>query len=633
MKRFLLPGLILTLLVSGSVLAQKPDTIRVGIRTVNLALDGEGKIIALSEGRDSNFDGELQADNGEVPGALFRIDPDTRQVLVRREFDGFLSNLAVHGDTGYVVQRQPLRLSSFNTRTLATIADTLIMADPNKGVQFYEVSVDPQTGWMYVGTGGFDKPGEVLVFGPDGTLMHRMTAGFGASDVLFADPLDGYGGRVAFVINEGAFGKNNASMSYFRYQPKLFAHTAGRPLGNTANSMKAFGDGRLFIVLNGSHRIEVVDANSFQPLGTINVGTSGYNGPRQVAFLPNDSTGVVSTFNNDLRFFDMATYKITDSLAVGQKPEALIVNDSFLFVANGGFTGFSEDSTVFIIDWKKRTIIDTLVTGIRTTQLLKPSPGMIIAISEGRDKNFDGVLQANAGEVPGRITMIDENTGNVVSQMSLTGFAGVGAVAWYNLGQGPVTHLYLVQMDPLRISRFEVGEDSIWIDKDTMLAITPETGGKVYHLSVWDDHNPPLLMVSTGFGSNELMFVDVLSGQILHRFSMGIGAKDVAFSEGPVPGTTRFYVLNEGAFGGDNASLSLLDLGRKFSNPLPVKNWGIPLMAASSPTAESMSRSTAVTRLKFWTYFHNPTAGRFRWAPAAIMVHARWSSSPVVRDW
>ena len=574
MKRLMLRMGWIWLLLLGTAMAQTPDTIQVAIRTVNLALDGDGKIIALSEGRDLNFDGQLQTASGEQPGALFRIDPNTRAVLKKQSFPGFIANLAVWDTVGYLVQRNPLRLSRFDTRTLQVVTDTLVLADSSKGILFYDVSVDPQTGWIYVGTGGFDKPGQVLVFRPDGKLMHRMTTGFGASDVLFHKPVDGLGGREAYIINEGAFGKNNAGLSYLRIQPKLFRYVNGRPLGNTANSMRAFWTGKLFIVLNGSHRIEVMDMNSMQAEGTIDVGTSGYNGPRQVAFLPDDSTGVVSTFANDIRFFSLNSYQITDTLKVGQKPEALEANEQFLFVANGGFTGMSEDSTVFVVDWKNRTIVDTLVTGIRTTQLLKPFAGLLIAVSEGRDKNFDGVLQTASGEVPGRLTMIDENTGNIIYQQTLSGFASVGTAVWYNLGQGPVTHLYLVQKDPLRISRFVVGDDSLWLEQDSLMVVTPENGGNVYHLSVWEYADPPMLLISTGFGSNELLFMNVMNGKIVHRLTMDVGVKHAFYQGQPIDGVARFLVLNEGAFGGDNASLSMVDIGQEIFEPVAGRKLG-----------------------------------------------------------
>ncbi|MDQ7054667.1 MAG: T9SS type A sorting domain-containing protein [candidate division KSB1 bacterium] len=79
------------------------------------------------------------------------------------------------------------------------------------------------------------------------------------------------------------------------------------------------------------------------------MGTSGYNGPRQVVVIPGGS-GLVSTFNNDVRAFDLNTLKVTKVTPVGQKPEDILVVGNRVFVANGGFTGFAEDSTIFVFE-------------------------------------------------------------------------------------------------------------------------------------------------------------------------------------------------------------------------------------------------------------------------------------------
>ncbi|RMD92943.1 MAG: hypothetical protein D6814_16250, partial [Calditrichaeota bacterium] len=405
---WLLYGLLL--FMPALLWGQAADTVKVGIRTVDLAVDDEGMVVALSEGRDLDFDTVVDAEAGEMPGALFRIDPATHEVIAKRRFPGFIRNLAVAGRIGYFVQNAPLRLTRFDTHTLATLRDTLILAAPEHGIAFFEVNVDPKTGLLYIGTGGFSDAGEVLVFDSTGVLLHRAHTGFGASDVLFKDE-DATASRAAFIINEGQFGQESATLSYLNIQQGLFRARTGRPLGDTGNGMALGPDGKLYIVMNGSHTIEVFDTKTQRAVGTVKMGTTGFNGPRQVALLPDSASGVVTTFNNDLRFFDLQTLQVTDSLAVGQKPEQMVAIGDYLFVANGGFTGFAEDSTIFVVDWRNKTIVDTLVTGIRTTHLVRGLTGnFLYALSEGRDLNFDGVLDEDAGEVPAAIFRIDATT-------------------------------------------------------------------------------------------------------------------------------------------------------------------------------------------------------------------------------
>jgi WD40 repeat protein len=548
--------------------AQVADTIKVGIRTVNLALDGEGMIQALSEGRDLNFDSVLVISAGERPGALFRIDPATRQVVASRAFPGFIYNLAVRGNVGYFLQSKPLRLSSYNTTTLETLQDTLILSDPANSIELFDVSVDEVSGQIYIGTGGFSRFGAILVFDNSGTLLHRAKTGLGTTEALFVDEPT-TGSRAAYVINQGTFGSENATLSYLNMQPTLFKNRTGRNLGALANDMTIAPDGRLYIAVNGSHTVEVFDVNNHQSIGTIQAGTSGFNGPRQVVLLPDGKTGVVSTFTNDVRFFDLQTLQLTDTIAVGQKPEHIAVVGDFVYVANGGFTGFAEDSTVFVIDWKKKAIVDTIVAGIRTTQLQYfPATSLLYALSEGRDLNFDDTLQVNAGERPGRLVAIDPNTNQIVAEKKLSSFAKNLTVGEYVADGQTFLLVYAVQTEPTRISVFQA--ISLETEIDTLLMEDPDKGITFYNLAF--DRDRSALLISTGGFSEAgggLLVFDTQSREIIHRFQTGIGASDaIAINTPGIPGSRRWFVLNEGFFGSETSTLSLIDFGQEIFEPI-----------------------------------------------------------------
>ena len=566
--------LVVTWLVGGAGLsqAQAPDTIRVGIRTVNLALDAQHYLLALSEGRDTNFDGELDPATGELPGRLFRIDPKSRKVVAVREFEGFIAHLAVADTVGFLLQRNPARVTKFDTRTLEIIEDSLGLGD----IQIYELNAFPGDERLYVGTGGFSDPGGVLVYDAGGALVHQLRTGFGASDVVKYQP-DGHQGLILFVVNEGLFGAENATLSYFALYENYVFNQTGQKLGDTGNSLSVGPNGRFYFVMNGSHTVQIFDPVQNSYIGSVNVGTTGYNGPRQVAFLPGDTLGVVSTFNNDLRFFDLRTLEVVDSIQVGQKPEKMVVQEGKLFVANGGFTGFSEDSTVFVIDPQTKSTVDTIVTGIRTTQLVKsPAGNFIIALSEGRDSNFDGMLQAQEGEIPGRLIMINAATHEIFDVLPLQSFGTAVAPGFFIDGGDTLSVIFLGQKEPERISLVEITSEGFELLEDQYLLMN----ASIYKLNYDPFYNK--LLVSTGFSSNELLVVTAgrqnggaLKGEIWHRIKTGTGTSDVvAGHHSHLPGTYRWYVLNEGFFGSGNASLTVIDFAPDLFSAVAGKKLG-----------------------------------------------------------
>ncbi|WP_207432941.1 DUF5074 domain-containing protein [Sabulibacter ruber] len=162
-----------------------------------------------------------------------------------------------------------------------------------------------------------------------------------------------------FITNEGQYTTPTAEVSFYdpatkTVIPDLFNQVNKRPLGDVAQSM-TFVDDKALIVVNASNKIEVVNANTFQGIGVI----SGLQYPRYMAAL-NSSKGYVTEWitNNNSRkgrvaVLDLNTYTVTKTIEVGVTPEALLVHNGKLYVAN------SFDNTV--------TVINTATDQVETT--------------------------------------------------------------------------------------------------------------------------------------------------------------------------------------------------------------------------------------------------------------------------
>lgn len=104
----------------------------------------------------------------------------------------------------------------------------------------------------------------------------------------------GEGNIEAIVLNEGRIGTNMSAISVLyrngTVSPDVFRVVNSRPLGDVAQSMTLI-NGKYFITLNNSRKIEIVNPRTFQSEGTILYTQAGL--PRQMVAV-SDTTAIVS---------------------------------------------------------------------------------------------------------------------------------------------------------------------------------------------------------------------------------------------------------------------------------------------------------------------------------------------------
>lgn len=92
-----------------------------------------------------------------------------------------------------------------------------------------------------------------------------------------ADPIGMY------VLNEGNMGSNKADIDFLDYREASYAcgiyaeknPTVVKGLGDTGNDLQIY-DGRLFAVINGSHKVEVMDAYTAKRITQIDIANCRY---------------------------------------------------------------------------------------------------------------------------------------------------------------------------------------------------------------------------------------------------------------------------------------------------------------------------------------------------------------------
>jgi len=118
-------------------------------------------------------------------------------------------------------------------------------------------------------------------------------------------------GNGVFIINEGNFMGGNGSLSFYSYDSlkiynNIFLNANGRPLGDVPNSMVISGE-RIYIVVNNSGRLEVVNKNTLESVKTI----TGLKAPRNISIISSTKAYVSSIYSDSVAIIDLSANSIS----------------------------------------------------------------------------------------------------------------------------------------------------------------------------------------------------------------------------------------------------------------------------------------------------------------------------------
>ncbi len=192
-------------------------------------------------------------------------------------------------------------------------------------------------------------------------------------------------GKGIFILNQGNFSWSNASLSLYHpdsmtVQNNVFYLTNDAPLGDVAQSMSILGN-KIFIILNASHKIYVMDAESFDYVGKI----TSLNSPRYLTIV-NDTLGFVSDlYATSLQMINPRTFDLTGEIDLGHSSEQMLLRDSFLYVL-----AWSYDSLLIKINVNTQEITDSLVVGFQPNSMVMDKNRQLWILSDGGYEGIPG---------------------------------------------------------------------------------------------------------------------------------------------------------------------------------------------------------------------------------------------------
>lgn len=285
------------------------------------------------------------------------------------------------------------------------------------------------------------------------------------------------GGERVLVLNQGGFNRGEATLTEIRpvsrvVRSDVFEPKNGRPLGDIAQSLMPYGD-RYYIVVNNSHKIEVVAASDYRSVATIPIPDNA--GPRQMAETGRGFAYVTALYASRVFKVNLATNAIVGSVLVGAGTEGITVRGDTAFVAKNLNADFSSASEIVLVNTISDQVLTTWTTGKGPIQVEVVGPYVVVSCS--------GTWGQNDGE----IVVHNRTTGSIVRRIPLGAYGstfapGNGSVI-YALGNGVVrVDVATGTSAPLSTrNAYAIGYDgrSIWITD----ALNFAQAGMAYRLS------------------------------------------------------------------------------------------------------------------------------------------------------
>lgn len=133
----------------------------------------------------------------------------------------------------------------------------------------------------------------------------------------------------------------------------------------------------MFLVMNGSENIIVVDKNTYE----LKYNIKNLGNPRRIVKVATDKFYVTDYTSNAVLVLDMATRKVVKTLDVGDSPDRMFVHDDLTFVCNTG--SVNRDSTLTIIRNTADTIVKKLNVGDTPNSIVKDRDDNMFVLCSG----------------------------------------------------------------------------------------------------------------------------------------------------------------------------------------------------------------------------------------------------------
>lgn len=187
-----------------------------------------------------------------------------------------------------------------------------------------------------------------------------------------------------FVVNEGPFQTGTGTITYYdgtnAIQNVFEKENNDNVLGNIAQSMIKFND-KYFISINNANKIQIVNAKTFKAIGSIDVILPRF-------FAANNSKLYATSWSEDfttgaINEIDPIKFKVIKSIVINGLVDKMVIKNDLLYATIGSSAGDVHPNHVIVLDTKTNTITDTIAVGDNPNDLVIDKNGDIWVICSG----------------------------------------------------------------------------------------------------------------------------------------------------------------------------------------------------------------------------------------------------------
>lgn len=179
------------------------------------------------------------------------------------------------------------------------------------------------------------------------------------------------------IVNEGNFGWGNASLSLYRsgtkeVQQQVFNTANGSSLGDVAQSATKVDD-KIYVMVNNSNKIEVINAQNFTQLATI----SNLNSPRYLLPIQNNKAYVSDLYGNTIHIINTQSNTKTGSIATTGWTEKMLLHNDTAYVCD------LTNDKLLIINPQTDIIVGEIATGVFPNSIVLDKDNKIWVLCSG----------------------------------------------------------------------------------------------------------------------------------------------------------------------------------------------------------------------------------------------------------